>query len=67
MHAAAGCLQAELSALASAARLASLQAGRLEALDCQVVTLQQQLALLGKHIKAGAQPQQVRHTLAHMV
>jgi hypothetical protein len=51
--------QAELSALASAARLASLQAGRLEALDSEVVKLQRLLALVGKHIKAGAQQQQV--------
>lgn len=51
--------QAELSALASAARLASQQAGRLEALDSEVVKLQRLLALVGKHIKAGAQQQQV--------
>jgi hypothetical protein len=45
--------------LASAARLASLQAGRLEALDSEVVKLQSLLALVGKHIKAGAQQHQV--------
>lgn len=52
-------LQAELSALVSAARLSSLQAGRLEMLDSEVVKLQRLLALVGKHIKAGAQQHQV--------
>jgi len=53
------CLQAELSALVSAARLSSLQAGRLEMLDSEVIKLQRMLALVGKHIKAGAQQHQV--------
>lgn len=53
-------LQAELSALVSAARLSSLQAGRLEMLDSEVIKLQRMLALVGKHIKAGAQQHQVQ-------
>lgn len=46
------------------AKLASLQAGRLEVLDAEVAQLQTVLVRVGQHIKCGAQQQQVRPRMA---
>jgi hypothetical protein len=53
-------VQSELLALVNTAKLASLQAERLEVLDAEVAQLQKVLVRVGQHIKSGAQQQQVR-------
>ncbi|KAF6254019.1 hypothetical protein COO60DRAFT_360789 [Scenedesmus sp. NREL 46B-D3] len=53
-------IKSELLALVSTARLASMQAGRLEVLDAEVAQLQKVLVRVGQHIKSGAQQQQLR-------
>jgi hypothetical protein len=53
-------LQSELLALVNTAKLASMQAERLEVLDAEVAQLQKVLVRVGQHIKSGAQQQQVR-------
>lgn len=52
-------LQSEMTGLVSTARVASLQAGRLEVLDAEVMQLQRLLVEVGSSIKSGAQQQQV--------
>ncbi|KAF8063053.1 hypothetical protein HT031_003892 [Scenedesmus sp. PABB004] len=54
----------ELSALVSAAKLASLQSGRLEVLDGEVVQLQRLLLRVGQHIRGGAQATQLRELVS---
>jgi hypothetical protein len=52
-------VQSELLALVNTAKLASMQAERLEVLDAEVAQLQKVLVRVGQHIKSGAQQQQV--------